>query len=74
MRAHTIEEVTRHKYESGANTTDEMMLDMNNYGESHHNHSNCQDMRTNGTCRIIRHEPDCFKNKCRDMKRNCPLL
>ena len=31
------------------NTTDEMMLKTNIYGEIFHNHRDCQDMRTDGT-------------------------
>ena len=42
------------------NTTDEMMLDIKNYGEIVHNQRNCHDMRLNGTCRTIRHEPASF--------------
>ena len=56
--------------ELGANTTDEMMLGIKNYGEIAHNHRNCHDMRTNRTCRTIRHEPACFKKRCQDTKRN----
>ena len=66
----SIEKVTRHNYKFGANTTDEMMLDIKNYGEIVHNHRNCRDLRTDGTCRTIRHEAACFKRKCQDTKRN----
>ena len=44
----------------GANTTDEMMLQTNNYGEIFHNHRNCQEMKTDGICRTIIHEAACF--------------
>ena len=47
-----------------------MMLQTNNYGEIFHNHRNCRDMRTDGTCRTIRHETACFKKRCQDTKRN----
>ena len=46
------------------------MLDINNYGEIVHNHRNCHDMRTDGTCRTIRHEHACFMKRCQDTKWN----
>ena len=65
-----IVKVSKYVYKFGANTTDEMMLQTNNYGEIFHNHRNCRDMRTDGTCRTIRHETACFKKRCQDTKRN----
>ena len=65
-----IVKISKFVYKFGANTTDEMMLQTNNYGEIFHNHRNCQDMRTDGTCRTIRHETACFKKRCQDTKRN----
>ena len=47
-----------------------MLLDMNNYGEIYHKHKNCQDIRTDGTCRLIRHEPDCSKKMLQTAPRN----
>ena len=56
----------RHYYKFDANKTDERMLDMNNYGEIYHKHKNCQDIRTDGTCRLIR----LLQEKCQETKRN----
>ena len=54
-----------------AETTDEMLVDEENYGEVYHHHTkNCTNIDTDGICRFVKHTGSCMSEKSQMLKRN----
>ena len=55
----------------GPDVTDEMLIDVENYGELYHRHNkNCTNIDTDGLCRLVKHTDTCLSDKSQMPRRN----